>query len=139
MSKNLLTSNLVQRNRNLLIATLDRSWENILICFDNNFMFKFDNQPFVLQGWFLQLCLRALIIQKWPEELRRYAPSKLALLIFGIWHLISLIFYIWHLTLLIFDIWNLTLLICWHLTLFTFYIWPFWFLTFELIDFDIWH
>ena len=71
------------------------------------------------------------IIEKWPEELRRYAPSKLSLLIFDIWHLILLIFYIWHLTLLIFDIWHLTLLIfhIWHFTLMIL-----WHLTFYLID-----
>ena len=39
-------------------------------------------------------CLR----KKWPEELRRYAPSKLTLLIFDIWHLTLLIFDIWHST-----------------------------------------
>ena len=56
-------------------------------------------------------------VKKWPEELQRYAPSKLTLLIFDIWHLTLLIFDICHLTLLIFDIWHLTLLIfdIWHL------------------------
>ena len=43
--------------------------------------------------------------KKWPEELRRYAPTK----VLHYWHLT---FDIWHLT---FDIWHLTFDI-WHLT-----------------------